>query len=125
MKGITLADGDQVVSMDIVDDNDYLLVVSENGYGKKTKIEHYKKQNRGGKGVKTYKINNKTGDIISAKLVLMEDEIIIISVKGDIIRLNVRDVSTKGRDTMGVKLKDVKCDGDCIVAVTKYEEIEE
>lgn len=125
VKGITLADGDQVVAMDIVDDNDYLLVVSENGYGKKTKIEHYKKQNRGGKGVKTYKINNKTGDIISAKLVLMEDEIIIISVKGDIIRLNVRDVSTKGRDTMGVKLKDVKCDGDCIVAVTKYEEIEE
>lgn len=125
VKGITLADGDSVVSMDILEENDYLLVVSENGYGKKTKIEHYKKQNRGGKGVKTYKINKKTGDIVSAKLVLMEDEIIIISGKGDIIRLNVRDVSTKGRDTMGVKLKDVKSEEDCIVAVTKYEEIEE
>ncbi len=125
VKGITLADGDSVVSMDILEENDYLLVVSENGYGKKTKIEHYKKQNRGGKGVKTYKINKKTGDIVSAKLVLMEDEIIIISGKGDIIRLNVRDVSTKGRDTMGVKLKDVKSEEDRIVAVTKYEEIEE
>lgn len=125
VKGITLADGDSVVSMDILEENDYLLVVSENGYGKKTKIEHYKKQNRGGKGVKTYKINKKTGDIVSAKLVLMEDEIIIISGKGDIIRLNVRDVSTKGRDTMGVKLKDIKSEEDRIVAVTKYEEIEE
>lgn len=125
VKGIQLDKDDRVVAMDIVEDNDYLLVVSENGYGKKTLLEHYKKQNRGGKGVRTYKITKKTGDVVSAKLVLMEDEIIIVSVKGDVIRLDVRDISTKGRDTMGVKLKDVKSDQDRIVAVTKYEEIEE
>ncbi|WP_100065403.1 DNA gyrase subunit A [Miniphocaeibacter massiliensis] len=122
VKGISLAPNDSVVAMDIIEDNDYLLVVSENGYGKKTTIKNYKVQNRGGKGVKTYKISKRTGNLISAKLVSMEDEIILMSAKSDIIRLNVRDISTKGRDTMGVKIKDVKNDDDQIVAVTKYVE---
>lgn len=120
VKGITLNEGDQAVAMDIVEDNKYLLVVSENGYGKKTVIERYKVQNRGGKGVKTYKISNRTGDIVSAKLVKIDDEIILMSAKGDVIRLEVRQVSTKGRDTMGVKIREVVDDGDKIVAVAKY-----
>ncbi len=126
VKGITLSKDDSVVAMDIIDDNKYLLVVSENGYGKKTTIANYKVQNRGGKGVKTYKISKRTGDLISAKLINTEDEIILMSAKGDIIRLSVKQVSTKGRDTMGVKIRDVKSDDDKIVAVTKYiEEIED
>ena len=124
VKGINLGKDDYVVSMDIVDENQYLLIVSENGYGKKTLIEHYKIQNRGGKGVKTYKVSKKTGDIVSGKLVEMEDEILLVSLKGDILRINVRDFSTKGRDTMGVKIKEIKTDEDRIVAITKYEDIE-
>ncbi len=126
VKGINLAPNDDVVAMDILHDNEYLLVVSENGYGKKTTIKNYKVQNRGGKGVKTYKISRRTGKLVSAKLVSIEDEVILMSAKSDIIRLNVRDISTKGRDTMGVIIKDVKKDEDKIVAVTKYvEDIEE
>ena len=125
VKGISLNKDDRVVAMDIIDDNKYLLVVSENGYGKKTIIDNYKVQNRGGKGVKTYKISKRTGDLISAKLINMDDEIILMSAKGDIIRLEVRQISTKGRDTMGVKIRDVQSEDDKIVAVTKYiEEVE-
>ena len=123
--GIRLNDDDFVVAMDIIDENKYLLVVSENGYGKKTTIKNYKIQKRGGKGVKTYKISDKTGNLISAKLVNSDNEVILMSAKGDIIRLSVKQISTKGRDTMGVKIRDVKSDDDKIVAVTKYiEEVE-
>ena len=125
VKGITLNEGDEAVSMDILKDNEYLLIVSENGYGKKTLVDKYKVQNRGGKGVITYKISKRTSDIVSAKLVKIDDEIILMSAKGDVIRLKVRQVSTKGRDTMGVKIREVNDEGDKIVAVAKYiEEIE-
>lgn len=120
VKGIKLNPTDNVVSLSIVNDNEYLLIVSENGYGKKTLLSNYNVQNRGGKGVKTYKITKKTGKIAAAQIVNMEDEIILISVRGDVIRLAVRDVSTKGRDTQGVILKDVKSEEDRIVACAKY-----
>lgn len=120
VKGIKLNPDDNVVSLSIVSDGEYLLIVSENGYGKKTLISNYNVQNRGGKGVKTYKITKKTGKIASAQIVNMEDEIMLVSVRGDIIRLTVRDVSTKGRDTQGVILKDVKDEDDRIVACAKY-----
>lgn len=118
--GIRLNEGDEVVSVDLVKDNSYLLVVSEGGYGKKTLLQHYKSQNRGGKGLKTYHITSRTGDLVSGKLVNIDDEVILISSKGDIIRLKVRDISTKGRSTQGVKLKDVNKEEEKIVAVAKY-----
>ena len=118
--GIRLNPDDNVISMGLVDENKYVLVVSEFGYGKKTLLTNYKVQNRGGKGLKTYKITKKTGRVAASQLVNMEDEIILVSAKGDVIRLKVRDVSTQGRDTQGVKLKDVKADDDKIVAMTKY-----
>ncbi|MGF0040242.1 DNA gyrase subunit A [Peptoniphilaceae bacterium SGI.131] len=120
VRGIKLGQGDNVVGLSLVDDNEYLLVVSENGYGKKTLLSNYHVQNRGGKGVKTYKITKKTGKLVSSQIVNMEDEIIMVSANGDVIRLKVRDVSTKGRDTQGVILKDVKSEDNKIVAVTKY-----
>ena len=123
--GIRLAKDDEVVAMDAILESKYLLVVSEYGYGKKTDIEKYNSQNRGGKGVKTYRITNKTGDLVSAKTVNAEDEIILVSLKGDIIRLSVKDVSTKGRDTQGVILKDINKEEDKIVAVAKYIEEDE
>lgn len=125
VRGIKLNDDDYVVSLGIVDDNKYLLVISEMGFGKKTLLNNYTTQGRGGKGVKTYKITKKTGNIISAHLVNLDDEVILISVKGDVIRLSLRDISTQGRSTQGVKLKDVKNEDDKIVAACKYiEEME-
>ena len=120
VKGINLRGKDKLVSMDIVKENKYLLVISENGYGKKTSITEYKAQNRGGQGLKTYKMNEKTGKLVSARMVNDDDEIIVVSKKGDIIRLRVEDISTQSRNTMGVILKDVKSEDDTIVAMTKY-----
>lgn len=126
VNGIRLKEEDEVVSMDIIDESGYLLVISEYGYGKKTTLDKYKVQNRGGKGLITYKVTSKTGNLVSAKIVHKEDEIICVSKKSDIIRLAVRDISTKGRDTLGVRVKDINPEDDQIVAVAKYiDEVEE
>ena len=125
VRGIKLNEDDYVVSLCSIEDNKYVIVISEMGYGKKTLLTNYHSQARGGKGVKTYKITSKTGNVISAQMVNMDDEIILVSGKGDVIRLAVRDISTQGRSTQGVKLKDVKGDDDMIVASCKYiEDIE-
>lgn len=125
VRGIKLNKGDRVISMDLINDEEYLLVVSENGYGKKTLLEHYTNQNRGGKGVITFKINKRNSVLVSGKVISADDEIICISKNSDIIRLEVRTISTQGRATSGVKIKDVE-DENKIVAVTKYiEDIKE
>ena len=120
VRGIKLDQGDRLISMEIVQDNEYLMVVSEGGYGKKTLLDHYTLQNRGGKGLKTYKLTKKTGRLVAGLLVKKEDEILLMSQASDMIRLDVSDVSTLGRGTQGVKLKDVKSEQDRIVAVAKY-----
>ncbi len=120
VKAITLNKDDFVVDLSILDDNEYLFNVTENGFGKKTLLKHYNVQKRGGKGVKTYKTTKKTGKIVATKLVNMDDEIILVSAKGDIIRLLVKDISTLGRHTQGVILKKVKKDNEKIVACAKY-----
>ncbi|MDO5718271.1 MAG: DNA gyrase subunit A [Tissierellia bacterium] len=123
--GIRLNDDDIVVAMELVDESKYLLVVSENGYGKKTLLSRYKVQNRSGKGIKTYKITKKTGKLISGKIVDAEDDIICVSLQSDIIRISVKQISTQGRDTSGVKIKEVDRENDRIVAVAKYIESDE
>lgn len=120
VKAITLAKEDEVVAADLVQDNYHLLVISELGFGKKTPIEEYKVQIRGGKGLKTYSIKEKTGDIISAKIITENDEVMLISQSGIIIRLNTKDINTMGRSTQGVTL--MKMHGDKVVAVAKYVE---
>lgn len=124
VRGIKLNPEDKLISMDILKEEDYLLVVSENGYGKKTLLDHYNVQNRGGKGVRTFKITKRNGKLVSAKTLSSEDEIIVISKNSDIIRLKVKDISTQGRSTSGVKIKDVE-DDNKIVAVTTYIDDEE
>ena len=119
VKAITLADNDEVVAMDLVEEGKKLLVVSEYGYGKRTELEEYRCQTRGGKGLKTYNIKDKTGLLVSAKVVDDEDEIIMISKAGTIIRLNAKDISITGRSTQGVKLMKIEED-DRIMAVAKY-----
>lgn len=125
VKAITLNKDDFVVDLSIIDENEYLFTVTENGFGKKTLLKHYNIQNRGGKGVKTYKVTDKTGNIVASKLVNLDDEIILVSAKGDIIRLLVKDISTLGRHTQGVILKKVKNDDEKIVACAKHITVEE
>lgn len=125
VKGISLNKDDKVVDLSVIDNNEYIFIVSEKGYGKKTLIKYYSPQNRGGKGVKTYKLTPKTGKIVASKLVNQEDQIILVSANGEIIRLNVKDISTMGRTTQGVRLKKVRSDEENIVACAKYiEEVE-
>lgn len=118
VKAITLDKDDEVVAMDLAEDHKYLLVISELGFGKKTPLNEYRPQLRGGKGIKTYNIKDKTGDIVSAKVIDDNDDIMMISLNGTIIRLNAKDVSTMGRNTQGVTL--MKMNDDKVVAVAKH-----
>lgn len=123
--GINLDKDDEVVSMELVGEDSHLLVVSINGYGKKTLLDKYNTQGRGGKGIWTYKATSKTGNLVCGRIVNIEDEIIMVSRDSDIIRIGVRDISTQGRHTSGVRLKKVTGDQNQIVAVAKYVEEEE
>ncbi|MGL4572735.1 MAG: DNA gyrase subunit A [Clostridium sp.] len=118
VKAISLSDDDVAVCMDIAVDGEDLLVVSENGFGKRTPIGEYKVQNRGGKGLLTYKINEKTGKVIGATMCKNEDELMIINTSGVVIRINIEDVSLTGRATMGVKLMRT-LDEEQVVTITK------
>ena len=118
VKSIDLADDDIVVSSDLVLEDKYLLVISENGYGKLTEIDKYRPQNRGGKGLITYKITNKTGDVASAAVVEKEDDVMIIANSGIIIRILTEDISIQGRNTSGVKLMNLT--DAKVVAVANY-----
>ena len=125
VRAIKLAEGDEVVSMNIKGDETYLLVVTENGFGKKTSFNNFKNQNRGGKGVKCHKVTDKTGKVVDTLPVDLDNDIMMVSLSGDMIRLSVRDISIMGRNTVGVKLKNLTEDGDRIVSVTKYSALEE
>ena len=118
VKAISLSEDDMAVCMDIAVDDEDLLVVSENGFGKRTPISEYKIQNRGGKGLLTYKINDKTGKLIGATMCKAEDELMMINTSGIAIRINVDDVSVSGRATMGVKLMRT-LDEEQVVVITK------
>ncbi len=104
VRGINLSMGDEVVAMQLDCQGEYLFIVSENGLGKRTKIEEFKCQNRGGKGILCYKITDKTGNVVGAKSVNDENEIMMITTEGVIIRFAVSTVSCLGRVTSGVKL---------------------
>lgn len=124
VKAITLRDGDIAVSMDIVVPGERLLIISEGGYGKRTNLDEYQIQNRGGKGVKTYKVTEKTGNVVAARICKDEDELMIINSSGVAIRINVSGVSISSRNTSGVKLMRTS-DEEKIVAVAKISTDEE
>ena len=102
--GMNLADGDEVVGMQLDTQGDELLIVSENGMGKRTNINEFTVQRRGGKGIKCYKIVEKTGNVVGVKAVSEEHEIMMITTEGIIIQIRMSDVSILGRITSGVKL---------------------
>ena len=128
VKGVTLANPkDEVIGMVCVtSQEDDILVVSENGYGKRSKLEDYRETNRGGKGVKTINITEKTGSLIAVKNVLDNDDLMIINKSGIIIRLAISELRVMGRATQGVRLINLK-ENDAIAAVAKVinEESEE
>ncbi len=102
--GMNLDDGDEVIGMQLNDQGDSLLIVSENGMGKRTYLEEFTVQKRGGKGVKCYKITEKTGYVVGVKGAKDEQEIMLITTEGIIIQLRVEDISILGRITSGVKM---------------------
>ncbi|EEU11999.1 DNA gyrase subunit A [Anaerococcus vaginalis] len=122
VRAIRLSKDDNVVSMNIVEDEVYLLVVTANGFGKKTSFNNFNNQNRGGKGVRCHKITEKTGNVVATLPANLDDDIMMVSLKGDMIRISARDISTTGRNTLGVKLKNLENTEDFIVSVTKYYE---
>ena len=102
--GMTLSPGDEIVGMQLQSQGDSLLIVSELGMGKRTYLEEFTVQKRGGKGVKCYKITEKTGDVVGVKAVTDDNEIMMITTEGIIIQLRMQDISTLGRITSGVKM---------------------
>lgn len=122
VKGVTLSsDDDEVIGMICVqDENEDILVISENGYGKRSKIEDYRITNRGGKGVKTINITEKTGKLIAIKSVTSDNDLMIITQNGLTIRLNVSTISILGRATQGVRVINLKND-DRIASVARVD----
>ena len=121
VKAMTLEEGDEVIGMVSVCDpeNESVMVVSEQGYGKRSKVEDYRITNRGGKGVKTINITDKTGDLVALKAVTDNDDLMIINKSGITLRLHVSDVRIMGRATQGVRLINLGKRGDTIARVCR------
>ena len=122
--GINLSDGDEVVAMQMNTQGEYLLVASEKGMGKMTPISEFTAQNRGGKGVKCYKIMEKTGNVVGAKALNPENEIMMINTEGIIIRMTCSDISIQGRVTSGVKLMNLQED-ESVAGIARVRERKE
>jgi DNA gyrase subunit A len=126
VKGITLGKKDKVVSMTVLPDeskSQTLLTVTGNGFGKRTKISEYRIQSRGGKGLINIKATEKTGDVVSIKLVDDTNELMIITTKGTLIRTKIKDIKIIGRNTQGVRLIKLK-DAEKVSAVARIVEDE-
>jgi DNA gyrase subunit A len=124
VRSISLERSDEIVSMDILKEEKEMFIITEFGYGKMTKTGLYRCQARAGKGVKTYKITKKTGDIVGSQMLDKEDDIMLISKDGVIIRMSASEVSTMGRATQGVRVMKMN-EGDSVVSLTKIEFDEE
>ena len=119
--GMNLDDGDEIVGMQLDTQGESLMIVSEKGLGKCTLISEFTPQNRGGKGVKCYKITEKTGNIVGVKAVNQDDEMMLITTEGIIIRIRIADTTLLGRITSGVKLMNLK-DNVIIASIAKVRE---
>ncbi|MBP3718939.1 MAG: DNA gyrase subunit A, partial [Eubacterium sp.] len=114
--GMNVNDGDEIIGMQLDTQGEALLIVSENGLGKRTPIEEFTPQRRGGKGVKCYKINDRSGEVIGFKAVNDDNEIMLITNQGIVIRILCKDISKLGRITTGVKLINMDIEHDVTVA---------
>ena len=121
VRGINLIDGDEVVAMQLDNQGEQLLIASERGMGKRTEMKEFTPQNRGGKGVKCYKTTEKTGEVVGAKAVNEDDEIMIINTEGIIIRMECSGISVLGRITSGVKLINLR-ENEIVASIAKVKE---
>ena len=118
VRGMDIGDDDIVVSMQLAVQGDFLLCISEKGLGKRTKKDEFKAQSRGGKGVKCYKTTEKTGNLVGAKMVIEENEVLLITTEGIMIRTSVDMISVLGRNTSGVKVMNLE-EGIKVASFTK------
>jgi len=125
VKGINLEKGDYVVDMEVVKDpKGSLLTICESGYGKRSELAEYRVQGRAGKGLINVKVTDKTGRVVGVKPVTNDDELMLITASGTMLRMKVSDVNTTGRNTQGVRVIKVG-DGDRVVAVAKLASTDE
>ncbi len=124
VRGMNLTDHDEVIGMQLDSQGSHLLIVSEKGMGKRTAMEEFSPQNRGGKGVKCYKITEKTGNVVGIKAVDEEDEIMIINTEGIVIRMKCSSISILGRVTSGVKLINLT-ENDKVASIAKVRQGDE
>ncbi|NIK79306.1 DNA gyrase subunit A [Paenibacillus castaneae] len=118
VKGIQLDDGDTVIDMDVIVPEKDILIVTTNGYGKRTPVLDYRIQNRGGKGIKTLNVTDKNGAIVSLKVVENDEDLMIMTASGTMIRTSMEGISTMGRNTQGVRLINTRED-DTVATVTR------
>lgn len=124
VKGVTLEGNDEVVSLEILSPGTSVLTVAENGYGKRTDISEYRLQTRGGKGIITMKATDRTGRVIGVQQVTDEDNLMLVTSTGKIIRMRVADIRVIGRNTQGVRLIDIE-EGERVVSLARLAEQEE
>ncbi|HIC90478.1 MAG TPA: DNA gyrase subunit A, partial [Syntrophaceae bacterium] len=124
VRGMVLDKGDYVIGMEMVSGKDTILTVTENGYGKRTRSDRYRLQRRGGKGVVNIKVRGRNGNVVGVGRVMDEDELILITDKGKIIRIKARGISIIGRNTQGVRLINVE-PNEKVVAIARLAEGEE
>ncbi|WP_028591502.1 DNA gyrase subunit A [Paenibacillus massiliensis] len=124
VKGITLDPTDEVIGMDIVDQELEVLIVTAKGYGKRTPVTDYRVQSRGGKGIKTINVTDKNGAVVGLKIVKNEEDLMIITASGTLIRTSMEGISTMGRNTQGVKLINIRED-DAVATVCRADKNEE
>ena len=122
--GMRLDEGDALVSMEILSLGAAILTVSENGFGKRTEMDEYRLQSRGGKGIITMKTTDKTGRVVGVQQVTEEDQLMLVTNKGKIIRLRIKDIRVIGRNTQGVHLIDLE-EGERVVSLARVAEKEE
>ncbi|MBU8881292.1 DNA gyrase subunit A [Bacillus sp. FJAT-29790] len=126
VKGISLREEDEVVGMEVLEEDTQILIVTKNGYGKRTPSEEYRIQGRGGKGIKTCNITEKNGSLISMRAVTGEEDLMLITTGGVLIRMAVSDISTMGRNTQGVRLIRLdEAQNEFVATVAKVEKDED
>ena len=118
VRGIRLRDGDELVSLDVARDESDILLVTDAGYGKRTKIERFNRQTRGGQGVRGIRLTARRGRVVAAFMVSLDEEILLVSTGGVVIRTQVREIASQGRDATGVRLMNLD-DGQSVAAVAR------
>jgi DNA gyrase subunit A len=123
VKGVTLEEGDEVVSAELVEKGTTILTVTENGYGKRTQEDEYRVQGRGGKGVIDIKTTERNGRVIGAVQVKDEDQVMLVTNGGMLIRTRVKEISVIGRNTQGVRLITLEAENEKVVGISRLPEV--